>query len=45
MLLNEKSITKATIANLPTISETFSAITGQKYEPVSNEVMCNKVKE
>ena len=28
-----------------TNSETFSAITGQKYEPASNEVMCNKVNE
>ena len=45
MLLNEKNITKATIANLPTNSETFSAITGQKYEPASNEVMCTKVKK
>ena len=45
MLLNEKSITKATIAKLETSSETFSAITGQKYEPASNEVMSKKVNE
>ena len=45
ILLNEKSVTKATIANLSTNSETFSAITGQKYEPASNKVMCNKVDE
>ena len=32
----KKSINKATIANLPTRNETFSAITGQKYEPATN---------
>ena len=42
ILLNEKSITKAIITNLPTNSETFSAITGQKYKPAGNEVMCNQ---
>ena len=45
ILLNEKSITNATIANLPTNSKRFSVITGQKYESASNEVMCNKVNE
>ena len=39
----KKSISKAAIANLPTNSEIFSAIKGQKYEPASNEVMCSKV--
>ena len=45
ILFNEKSINKATIASLSTNGETFSAITGQKFEPASNEVMCNKVNE
>ena len=45
ILLNKKSISKATIASLPTNSKTFSAITGQKYEPASNEVMCSKISE
>ena len=45
LLLNEKSITKATIANLPTDSETFTAIIDQMYESTSKEVMYNKVNE
>ena len=45
ILLNEISITKSTIANLQNNSETFSAITGEKYESASNEVMSNKVNE
>ena len=43
--MNEKSTTKGTVANLATSSEIFSAIAGQKYKPVSNEVMSNKVIE
>lgn len=47
IILNEKNINKRTIAYLPTKtnSETFSAITGQKYEPTSNEVIYNQVIE
>ena len=45
LLLNEKSITKTTIANLPTNSETFTAIIDQMYESTSKEVMYNKVNE
>ena len=45
--MNEKNINKRTIAYLPTKtnSETFSEITGQKYEPTSNEVIYNQVIE
>ena len=44
ILLNKKKrITKATITHLLTKSETFSAISGQRYEPAGNLVMCNIV--
>ena len=38
-------MTKVTIANLPTNSETFSAIINQTYESARKEVVRNKVNE
>ena len=43
--MNKKNITKVTIANLPTNSETFSAIINQTYESARKEVVRNKVNE
>ena len=45
VIWNEKCITKEIIVNLPTNNETFSAITGQKYELARNEIIWNKVSE
>ena len=45
-LLNEKSIIKKKLLLiLPSNSEIFNAITGQNYEPASNEVVRNKDNE